>query len=864
VRRLYFIFALSGAAGLIYEVVWFQLLRLTIGVNSGSIGITLACFMGGLFIGSFGYARWVPVRWNPLKTYAVLEVAIGLIGLILPVLLSAIRDSYLAQAHDPRTALVLRSVISAGLLLPPTILMGATLPALSRWVKADERQVSSIGRLYASNIIGAVFGAFGTAFLLMPYLDFLKTNMTAVMLNGFVAVLSLTLIMRSRYQTPDTGPKSLSAGEMSDSTPVYLAYALNGAAALAFEVLWSRMLGMAFGATVYAFAIVLGVFLLALGLGGAFGTVAIKWFKNTRSAFAVLQVLIAVAVSSTGFLVPFMAFRLAGLEGGDRAETSIFNLLCLFRTFAVVFPGAFLWGMSFPFALASLGRNLGDPAKPVGYLYAYNTVGAVAGSLGASFLLLPLLGSTTATAHLVILPLAAAAVLFLPRKWPGWAGFMVTGAAMVITFLTPAPSVLSSYLHEVSTGGFVPFPKYFALILLAVPAWLVYKFRRKSWVPILAAGAFIQASLNPMPPQLYMLGYHYAHYDFMRNNAEIVVFQEGSVEPVVVYKNPVRDVLYVSINGKTCATSIPDDMNTQILLGLIPVLLSSDPQNAVVIGLGAGITAGSVTLSDAVKRVDIIELEPKVVYSARAFAEYNHDVMSNPKVNLIIDDGRHFIASSTEKFGVITSDPIDPWMAGAAALYTAEHFKQCRNHLIDGGVFIQWLGMYQLDRNGMKSILAAFAEAFPDGEIWITPVDLLLVGSTRKITVDVEALRKRIAEEPAVDQELKFASLPHVENLIGQYHCSCESMKEFLKGSPVNRDGNLYVQFAPIRRSYMNHLELFEMMWSLRKWDSEKFIVPEEKRADFQAALEKNRAAMEKYAAHKISQYREYMHNNKK
>jgi spermidine synthase len=861
-RRLYFIFALSGVASLIYEVVWFQLLRLTIGVNSGSIGITLACFMGGLFIGSFGYARWIPVRWNPLRTYALMEFAIGVMGLLLPALLSGIRDSYLAQSHDPRTAFVLRSVISAGLLMPPTILMGATLPALSRWVKADERQVSSIGRLYASNIIGAVLGTFGAAFLLLPYLEFLKTNLTAVVLNGCVAVLSLTI--SSRYQPPDTGTQSSATGEVSDSTPVYLAYALNGAAALAFEVLWSRMLGMAFGATVYAFAIVLGVFLLALGIGGAFGTWMIKRLRNTKSAFAVLQVGIAAAVSSTGFLVPFMSFRFAGLEAGYSADATTFNLICLFRTAVVVFPGAFLWGMSFPFALASLGRNLGDPAKPVGYLYAYNTVGSVAGSLGASFLLLPLFGSTAATAHLVILPLTAAAVLCLPGKWPGWAGFMVTAGAMVITFLTPAPSLLSRHLHEFSAGGVVASLGYFAFILLTISAWLAYKFRNKLWVTILAAGTFIQASLNPMPPQLYMLGYLYAHNDSMRNNAEIEIFQEGSVEPVVVYRQPVSNALYVSINGKACASSIPEDMQTQILLGLIPVLFSSDPQNAVVIGLGAGITAGSVTLSDAVKRVHIIELEPKVVYSAQAFLQYNHNVMANPKVRLIIDDGRHFIASSREKFGVITSDPIDPWMAGAAALYTAEHFKQCRNHLIDGGVFMQWLGLYQLDKNGLKSVLAAFAEAFPDGEIWITPIDALLVGSTRKITIDVEALRKRIAEEPEVDSELKFAFLPHVEDLLGQYHCSCESMKEFLKGSPVNRDGNLYVQFSGVHRSSWNHLELFEMMWSLRKWDPEKFIVPEEKRADFLAAIERHWAVMEKHAEWKIGQYRQYILYNKK
>jgi len=811
--------------------------------------------MGGLFIGSLAYARWVPVRWNPLKTYALMEVGIAVIGVFLPALLGGIRGSYLAQADDPRTAYVLRSIISAALLIPPTILMGATLPALSRWVRSDAGQVASIGRLYASNIIGAVLGALGAAFLLMPHLGFLKTNLTAVVLNGSVAVLAWTL--RGKYQVPDTEIKSSTIGEVTDSTPVYLAYALNGAAALAFEVLWSRMLGMALGATVYAFAIVLGVFLLALGLGSAFGAWIIKRIMNTRRAFAILQVGIAAAVSSTGFLVPFMTFRFASLEtAAVIADSPTLHLIWMLRTAVVVFPGAFLWGMSFPFALASLGRISGDPAKPVGYLFAYNTIGAVAGSLGASFLLLPLFGSTRATAHLVLLPLTAAAILYFPRKWPGWTALLATAAAMVVAFLTPVVSVVSRLLSGIMPGGFVSAGP-FLLFLMIVASWLVYRYRRESWVPILAAGAFLQASLNPLPPQLYMLGYQYSREDATRNNGQIQVFEEGSVEPVVVFKDPADNSLHVSINGKICATSIPEDMQAQILLGLIPVLLSSDPRDAVVIGLGAGITAGSVTVSDAVKRVYIVELEPKVEHSARAFAQYNHNVMANPKVRLIIDDGRHFIATSKEKFGVITSDPIDPWMAGAAALYTVEHFQQCRRHLIDGGVFMQWLGLYQLDRNGLKSILAAFAEAFPDGDIWLTPTDALLVGSTRRITIDVEALRKRIANQPAVRLELQRAFLPNLEDLLAQNLCSSESMKDFLKDSPVNRDGNLYVQFGGFHRQPWNHAELFEVMWSLRDWDVDRFVVPKETRADFVSAIQKQWVQMEKYAEWRIGRYRQ-------
>jgi len=794
-KRLLVLFALSGTAGLIYEVAWFQLLRLTIGASSQSLGALLACFMGGLFVGSLLYAYAAPRRWHPLKTYAMIELAIGVIGLAMPYLIGLVRTSYLAHAESARTAMLLRCLICALFLAPPTILMGATLPALSRWIKSNNRQAAAIGRLYAANIIGAVAGALGAAFLLLPALQIIGANRTAAALNLLVALIAWTI--RGDYtppprQAPDTG-RAISSG----TTVILLAYALNGVASLSFEVVWARLLSMAFGATVYAFAIVLGAFLLGLGLGGAAGSTWGPRLKNPRRAFAAVQLCVLAAVSGTALLVPAMAKTMTSIDTGPSAGPLIWSLTNLVRALAVVLPGAFLWGASFPIALLCLGRNLGDAAKPVAHLYAFNTVGAVLGSLAVSFVLIPSFGSATATAHLIVVPLVAAVVLLLPRRVPAWFSFALAGAAIVFAYGTPLASHCNQWIGTlIARINEMPDLGYILAIPLLIGVILFIATRVRYWWAYIAAGGGIALALTAsVPPQLYMLGRHFAYQTARRDYSEVILFEEGAMEPVVVFYN-IDGSMQVAINSKVCATAQPPDMQTQRLLGHLPVLFSSDPGHSVVVGLGAGVTSGAVAIHENVERIDIIELEPKVELAAREFAEFNHAVMDNPKVRLTIDDGRHFISASSKKFGVITSDPVDPWMAGAAAIYT-------------------------------------------EGGFWITPRDILMIGSTRKITIDVDALRRRLETEPAIAESLACVGIHSVEELLGCYLCSCQSLDGFLAGAPVNRDSNLYIQFSGGFSFYdWDQPPLSPVMAAHRAYDPQMFLLPEGQEQSFREALQ--------------------------
>lgn len=675
--RLLILFLLSGTAALVYELVWFQLLRLTIGGSSQSLGVLLACFMGGLCLGSALYGRVVPRYWHPLRVYAVIELGIALCGLGLPVLLSRVSGIYFSHATTPTAAVGWRSLICLISLTPPTILMGATLPALARWLEADAQQTSRIGRLYAANVTGAVVGVFLAALVLLPRLGLPGTNSVAICLNVLAAIIAISI--RTRFQP--VSETDLRTQEPScERTLTYLAYAVSGMAALSFEVLWARLMGSVFGATVYGFALVLGVFLLGLGAGGAVGSALVPRLASPRRTFGLLQLAVVASVGLTSWLVPLVANLLviSDLQNvGDPVALTGANLV---RSAIVVFPAAFFWGMLFPVAVACLGGSLSDPARPVGRLYAWNTVGAVVGSLATSFLLIPHHGSAMGTSHLILLPLCAGMVIVWPRAFPAWAAVFAVIAAGYVTFFTEAPSRLCE-AGRVIAGSFDTETGY--LVLAALPAFLGFELflvkrdpRRLVWGA--AGSALIFAFSTAVPARLYQLGRAYGSNGVIgADDGEIVLFEEGTMEPVVVYHSQ-KGPLEVSINSMLCASTVPDAMEHLRLLGHLPALLARDPRDSLVIGLGAGVTAGCVALHDRVERLLVIELEPKVKLAAAEFAESNHDVMNNPKVQIRIDDGRHFIATTDRKFGVITSDPIEPFWAGSAALYTVEHYRRCR------------------------------------------------------------------------------------------------------------------------------------------------------------------------------------------
>lgn len=395
---LVLLFVGSGCAALIYEVVWLQLLQLVIGSSAVSVGVLLGTFMGGMCLGSFVLPRAIDVRYHPLRVYACLELGVGACGLLLLWGMPLVNGIYAATGTGH---VLLRGVLAGICLLPPTLMMGATLPAIARWVQTTPAGVSWLGVFYAGNIGGAVLGGLLAGFYLLRVHDVAIATYVAAVLNVGVALAGLRLARRTPYlPSPDARVDSAGAGA---SRAVYLAIALSGFTALSSQIIWTRLLSLVFGATVYTFSLILAAFLFGLGIGSAAGVaLARRLFRGLTSraasasqvrprlALGWCQMLLCGAIAWAAYLV---AVWLPYVPNAAIADPWARFQLDMLRCLAVVLPGAILWGASFPLALATVASPGQDPGRLVGGVYAANTVGAIAGSLGASLIMVGHLGS---------------------------------------------------------------------------------------------------------------------------------------------------------------------------------------------------------------------------------------------------------------------------------------------------------------------------------------------------------------------------------------------------------------------------------------------------------------------------------------
>src|SRR5947209_2890955 len=395
----------SGCAALIYEIVWFQLLQLVIGSSSISLGILLGTFMGGMCLGSLLMPGAVSPRQHPLRVYASLEAGIGVLGLLILFGMPLVGGLYTAWAGDGMASVFVRAIVAGICLLPPTILMGATLPAISRWVKATPEGVSWLGFFYGGNIAGGVVGSLVAGFYLLRVHDVNIATFTAVAINAAVASIAYLVSAKAAYDEvvrPFQGREGVAESPAPPRhASVYVTIALSGLTALGAEVVWTRLLSLHFGATVYTFSLILAVFLAGLGIGSTTGASIARTSGNPRRALGWCQLLLCGAMAWAAFelteSLPYWPIN------PYISTTPWFTLqLDLARCLWVVLPGAILWGASFPLALAAVATPGQDAAWLAGGVYAANTVGAIIGSLAMSFVLVPWIGSSHSEQVLII------------------------------------------------------------------------------------------------------------------------------------------------------------------------------------------------------------------------------------------------------------------------------------------------------------------------------------------------------------------------------------------------------------------------------------------------------------------------------
>jgi spermidine synthase len=758
---LVLLFVGSGCAALIYEIVWFQLLQLIIGSSSISLGILLGTFMGGMCVGSLLLSRIISARQHPLRVYAALEIGIGVMGLLILVAMPLVGGIYTAWGGEGTFGIIFRAIVAGICLLPPTVLMGATLPAISRWVKATPDGVSWLGFFYGGNIAGGVAGCVLAGFYLLRMFDVATATMVAVAINVAVAGIAYVLAGQTTYEADVLTPSRAGAAS-SANTGVYVTIALSGLTALSAEVIWTRLLSLHFGATVYTFALILAVFLVGLGIGSTYGATLARDIVSPRRALGWCQLLLCAAIAWAAYelteSLPYWPIN------PYIATTPWFTLqLDLVRCFWVVLPGAVLWGASFPLALAAVATAEQDAARMAGGVYAANTVGAIVGSLATSFILIPWIGTSHAE-QVVIIVSALSALIMLE---PSFAGAETRPAGFQPDASTPK--------RGWNIGATV------SLALAMVAAGLLAR------------------SVHPLPGLLVA----YGRYAATRiGQANVIYVGEGLNASVAVSElsNGVRNYHNA---GKVQASSEPQDMRLQRMLGHLTTLIPPQAKKVLVIGCGAGVTAGAVSVDPVVEHETIAEIEPlvpKVV--STYFAEHNFDVVRNPKVHVRIDDARHFVETTREKFDAITSDPLDPWVKGAAMLYTVEFFQMAKDHLNDGGVVTLFVQLYESNMEAVKSEIGTFLEVFPNGSVWANTnegkgYDLVLLGQKGTTKIDVDAIQAKLQrpEYAAMAKSLREIGMNSAVDLFSTYAGRKPDLEPWLRDATLNRDKNLRLQY---------------------------------------------------------------------
>ena len=382
---LVLLFIGSGCAALNYEVVWLQMMSLIIGSSAISIGLLLGIYMGGMCAGSLLLSRFVSRQAHPLRVYALLEAGIGVCGIVVLLIMPFIGGLYTEIAVHGMAGLLLRGLFCMLCLLPPTLLMGATLPAISRWVEATPKGVAWLGFFYGGNIAGAVIGCLLAGYYLLRLHDVVIATFVAVALNAIVAIAGLRLAGQTSYQDSSSAQPAGLFAMPTGSGPVYMAIGLSGFTALAAEVVWTRLLSLNLGATTYTFSLILAVFLLGLGIGSSLGAVLARTGVSARAALGVCQLLLAGGLAWAAYALT-QVLPLWPFDPSLSPSTLSTFQSDLIKTLITVLPGALLWGASFPLALAAIGIHDRDQGAVVGTTYAANTVGAIFGAVDAGVL----------------------------------------------------------------------------------------------------------------------------------------------------------------------------------------------------------------------------------------------------------------------------------------------------------------------------------------------------------------------------------------------------------------------------------------------------------------------------------------------
>ncbi|MES1206934.1 MAG: fused MFS/spermidine synthase [Pseudomonadota bacterium] len=780
-------FFLSGASGLVLEMLWTRMLTLVFGSTTLAVSTVLTAFMGGLGLGSYLAGRVADRLKAPARTYALMEAAIGVYALLVPVAISFYPglNRWLWTAFGDHYALLsgFRFVASAALLIVPTTLMGATLPILARhfvqhpW---ELRRVGlRIGTLYSTNLFGAVAGAFFAGFVFLPSWGVRWTNVTAASFNISLAAAILIARRLPRFaESRVVGgadamdqllEKAVSEGRMeaADALPPVAvvtplsrrvalgAFAISGATAMTLQVLWTRALAVLIGSSVYSFTLILLAFLVGLGSGSAlFGRISqrtqhpVRWLAGLHLGIAAA---IGLSYLVTDHLPIVFTWLLESASFGVDAV-----LICQFAlTCITILPTTVLMGGVFPLTARIASARLDTVGKDIGTAYALNTVGAIVGSFLSGFVVLPMLGLERGIYLVTVAGLGLAALLFAAAPgWPRRQRLVGMGVAVAMAL-----------------GG------------LALPRWNLMLFS-SGFFRVSIAREYIYRKI------------HKKEWKF----PQLAFYEDGIATTVSVDRW--GKTLSLKNNGKVDASN-EGDMPTQITVGLLPLLLypGDHAPKVALIGYGSGVTAGAIT-QYPIASLELVELEPAILYRAsHLFDDVNHRPQENPKVTAHDGDGRNFLTQRTDTFDVIVSQPSNPWLTGVSNLFTREYFRDVKRRLAPGGIFCQWAQLYELAPWNIKTIYRTVRDEFRYVYVFAAEdlsSDTILIASQEPLKLDLRAVERALSH-PQTRAEAARGLLMSPHDVFAYLLLAPDEVESFTTGSPVNTDDNARIEFSAPR-----------------------------------------------------------------
>lgn len=761
-------FFLSGAAGLVYQVAWGKALGLVFGNTAYALATVLAVFMGGLALGSAVLGRWSERVRRPVALYGWVELGVAAAGAVSLAGLAGVRALYLAShpwaGESPVAQVALRFLGSALVLLLPTFLMGGTLPILVRGLTRSSAELGQrVSRLYWINTAGAVVGTLAAGFLLLPTFGLKLTVATAVGLNILAGGIALWLGRSIQaQQMPVTAEASASSARAADPHLRLLlgGFALVGATAMAYEIAWSRLLATILGSSTYAFTLMLATFLAGIVLGSMLFE---RWLAPGRQVslgtFAATQT--ATALAALAFLIFFQQLPEVVppiLRSTGRSFGGL--VLAQFVTSALaMLPAAVAFGFNFPVAtllIAGQPHSSTGYAAAVGRAYAFNTLGAIAGATAAGFWLLPVVGSFRLVA------LAAAANLLL---------------AVLLHWKRAPRRIPTLALNAILLGGVLG---------------------------IAVSGAFYNRSLAVFGTvlywDLYKGGMTLAE---MAATTEILFVEDGLNASISVART--EDYLAIRTNGKVDASN--NDRVTQLLVGHLGALFHPSPRRVLVIGFGSGMTVSAVARYAEVERIDCVEIEPAVIRAAPYLESLHRGVLRDPRLRIVLDDGRNFLLTTRERYDLIISEPSNPWIAGVATLFTDDFYREARARLAPGGLFVQWVQGYSLFPEDLRMVLGTFVPHFPRVTLWRgEPTDFILLGEIEPRPLSFDRLRT-LWNNAALREDFQELGLRRPEGLAAFHRLDDADLRRFAGGTRRNTDDLTLLEYRAPRALLAPRLE---------------------------------------------------------